>query len=80
MAVPSAQHGEEPFAVVADFGEKSEDELKEEVVRRCDRHHVLAGVVDLGRIGLDAFPLNPTRKIVKTKVKAALLAHLDYRS
>ncbi|KAL8747708.1 MAG: hypothetical protein Q9190_000449 [Brigantiaea leucoxantha] len=78
VVIPIAHHviAHEPYAVLSGYGGKSEDEIKRHVRTIFGRDHALGGVASLQQLGLDGFPVNPTHKIVKSEVQAAVLKYL----
>ncbi|KAI4598811.1 putative NRPS-like protein biosynthetic cluster [Pestalotiopsis sp. 9143b] len=76
VAVPSPTLGTQPFAVVNNLNGRLSDQINTEVKWLLGEDYGLAGVVTLEQIGLDAFPVNATHKIVKFEVQKAVLRFL----
>lgn len=76
VAVPSPTLGNQPFAVVNNLNGRLSDQINTEVKWLLGEDYGLAGVVTLEQIGLDAFPVNATHKIVKFEVQKAVLRFL----
>ncbi|KAK9418018.1 putative AMP-dependent synthetase/ligase domain-containing protein [Seiridium unicorne] len=77
VAAPHPTFGAEPFAVLSSYNSKTDAEIKEHVRTALGEHYTLGGVVSLKKLGLEAFPINATHKIVKTKLQADLLRYLQ---
>ncbi|KAK4553875.1 hypothetical protein LTR86_009050 [Recurvomyces mirabilis] len=69
---PTPGVGQEPFVVVQDFKEKTEQQLKQHVLDLFGKDYALAGAASLEQLGLKAFPLNATGKVQKLDLLAAL--------
>ena len=65
IGVPSPTFGQEPFAVLQTFNGKSEAEVKQCVIDIFGKDYQLAGAVSLEQLGLAAFTLNATGKVMK---------------
>ena len=65
MPIESASLGQEPFAVLDAFKGKSKDEIKKRVFDAFGKDYALADVASLEELGLTAFPMNATGKIMK---------------
>ena len=77
MPIPHPTLGHEPFAVLAHFNDKHEDDIRDHVVRTLGKDYALKGLVPLKQIGLHDFPVNASHKIVKFEVQQAVLDHLN---
>lgn len=76
VSIPHHVLGEEPYAVVADFKGRSQQEVCQRVREVFGSGSALGGVVSLKQLGWTAFPMNATRKIVKGDVKAAARSYV----
>ena len=63
--------GQEPFAIFAEYKDKSAEEIKQYVIDLFGKDYQLAGAASLQQLGLDTFPLNPTGKVQKIDLEAA---------
>ena len=77
MATPHHVLGHEPFAVLSKYNGKTEDEIKNHVRALLGRDYALGGLSLLAQLGLHAFPVNPTHKIIKFEVQKAVMKHLN---
>lgn len=68
LAYPHSTLGQEPLVVVQDLNGKTEDEIREEVVRMFGKDYAVGPVLTLKQLGLTAFPLNLTGKIMKSEL------------
>ena len=79
IGVPHPTLGQEPFAIVKTFGDKSEAETKQRILDVFGKDYALGGAVSLEELGLNAFPLNATGKVIKTSLLERLLDFLNKR-
>lgn len=68
LAYPHRELGEEPLAVLKDLGGKTEQEIMDRVVQVLGPDFALGKVVTLEQLGLEAFPLNATGKVVRLEL------------
>ncbi|KAK4233722.1 hypothetical protein C8A03DRAFT_19245 [Achaetomium macrosporum] len=80
VSVPHDVLGAEPFAVLSAYNGKTADQIKERVRAVLGKHYMLGGLVSLEQLGLAAFPLNPTHKVVKSEVQTAVVNYLQRAS
>lgn len=78
ILLPAPHHvlGAEPFAVLASFNGKTKVQIKDHVRTVLGRDYALGGVASLKELGMVDFPLNSTRKIVKSEIQMALLKYI----
>jgi hypothetical protein len=78
VVVPAPHHvlGAEPFAVLNSYNGKTKAQIKDHVRAVFGRDYALGGLASLKQLGLVEFPLNPTRKIIKSEVQTAVVKHL----
>lgn len=79
IGVPHPILGQEPFAIVKTFGDKSEAETTQHILDLFGKDYALGGAVSLEQLGLDAFPLNATGKVIKSSLLERLLNFLNQR-
>lgn len=72
--------GFEPFAVLASFSGKTEDQIKQHVRDVFGKDYALGGLASLKDLGLLEFPVNQTHKIVKSKVQEEVEKYLSILS
>ncbi|KAK5719564.1 hypothetical protein LTR17_015350 [Elasticomyces elasticus] len=77
IAIPSSTLGQEPFAVLQSFNGRSEAEIKQCIIDVFGKDYQLAGAVSLKQLGLDAFPLTTTSKVIKFELQKAVQVYLD---
>ncbi|KAH8807228.1 putative amp dependent CoA ligase [Xylogone sp. PMI_703] len=79
IVVPTPHHvlGTEPFVTLRSLNGKTEAQIKDHVRAVFGRDYTLGGLVTLKQLGLAEFPLNPTHKIIKSEVQAAVLKYLE---
>ncbi|KAF7195640.1 4-coumarate--CoA ligase 1 [Pseudocercospora fuligena] len=79
LAWPHEVLGQVPVAVVKDLegSGKNEDEVKKEVMDKFGKDYALEHVVGLKQLGLEAFPLNATGKIMKSELVPSLKEYLE---
>ncbi|KAK5681851.1 hypothetical protein LTS10_006384 [Elasticomyces elasticus] len=77
IAIPSPTLGQEPFAVLQSFNGRSEAEIKQCIIDVFGKDYQLAGAASLEQLGLDAFPLTATSKVVKFELQKAVQVYLD---
>ena len=65
FGIPHPEYGHEPYAVVKQFGSKTEDQVKQQVIDLFGKDYALGGICALQQLGLTEFPLNATGKIMK---------------
>ena len=77
--MPSPQHEAEaePFAVLSSFNGKTEAQIRDHVGTVFDKSYALGGLASLKQLGLIEFPVNPTHKIIKSEIQAAVAKHLN---
>jgi 4-coumarate--CoA ligase len=68
--------GAEPFAVLSSYHGKTKAEIKDHVRTTLGEDYALGGLATLKQLGLLEFPLNPTHKVIKSEVHAAVLQYL----
>lgn len=68
VALPHPTLGAEPLVVVDDLRGKTEREVRDEVLSRFNEAYTLGPVMTLKQLGLEAFPLNTTGKIMKIEL------------
>ncbi|RYP41572.1 hypothetical protein DL767_000914 [Monosporascus sp. MG133] len=73
VAVPDSSLGHEPFAVLSSLNGFTKEQIGSHVTRMLGTEYRLRGVVSLKQIGLLAFPVNATHKVVKFKVQKAVM-------
>ena len=61
--------GREPFAVISDFGNTTEQQIKQHVIEVFGTDYALGGVASLQQMGFRDFPLNSTGKIMKISLE-----------
>ncbi|KFA71120.1 hypothetical protein S40288_04511 [Stachybotrys chartarum IBT 40288] len=64
--------GAEPFAVLGSYNGKGKEEIQGHIRTALGKDYALGGVASLEEIGLSHFPVNPTHKIMKSKVQTAV--------
>ncbi|QIW94780.1 hypothetical protein AMS68_000298 [Peltaster fructicola] len=73
--------GAEPYAILSSFQDKTENDLKSEVVEVLGKDYAIGGAVTLKQLGYDDWPVNPNiGKVNKIELKAALLRYLASKS
>lgn len=72
MGRPHPTLGQEPFAILRSFNGKSESDLTAHVIATYGPDWVLGGAIELKKLGLETFALNPTGKVQKLNLLAAL--------
>ncbi|TKA59713.1 hypothetical protein B0A55_13136 [Friedmanniomyces simplex] len=77
VAIPSPSLGQEPFAVLQDFHGKSEAQVKQGVINLFGNDYRLLGAASLKQLGLNAFPLNATGKVMKVELQRVVEEYLD---
>ncbi|KAK5675715.1 hypothetical protein LTR17_027763, partial [Elasticomyces elasticus] len=77
IAMPSPTLGQEPFAVLQTYNGKSEAEIKQYIADVFGKDYQLAGVASLEQLGLDAFPMTATSKVIKFELQKVVQAYLD---
>lgn len=82
IVVPVPHHvlGAEPFVVLSAYGDKTAAQIKDYVRSVFGRDYSLGGVTSLKQLGVADFPLNPTRKVIKSEVQTAVMKHLKMMS
>ena len=68
--------GDEPFAVLGSLNGKTEAQVKSHVRAVFGKDYALGGLATLNQLGLVEFPFNPTRKIMKSEVRKAVIKYL----
>ena len=76
VAIPHHVLGDEPFAVLGSLNGKTEAQVKSHVRAVFGKDYALRGLATLNQLGLVEFPLNPTRKIMKSEVQKAVINYL----
>lgn len=72
--------GAEPFAVLSSYYGKNEAQIKRHVREALGRDYALGGLASLEQLRLTGFPLNATRKVVRSDVQAAVLQYIERRA
>ncbi|KAH6843310.1 putative amp dependent CoA ligase [Chaetomium sp. MPI-CAGE-AT-0009] len=80
VAIPHYALGDEPFAVLGSLKGKTETQVKSHVRAVFGKDCALGGLASLDQLGLVEFPLNPTRKIMKSEVRKAVIKYLATRN
>ncbi|KAI8623046.1 acetyl-CoA synthetase-like protein [Xylariaceae sp. FL1651] len=73
VAVPRPALGCEPFAVLSTLNGFTEDQIRDHVVEMLGDAYSLGGVVSLAQIGLAAYPISATHKILKLEVQKSVM-------
>lgn len=76
VAIPHHVLGNEPFAVLGALNGKTEAQVKSHVRTVFGKDYALGGLASLEQLGLAEFPFNPTRKIMKSEVRKAVIKYL----
>ena len=63
--------------MVRTLGSRSKEHVKHHVVDLFGKDYALGGVVELGELALEAFPLNATGKIMKTVLQERVVQYLQ---
>ncbi|KAK5701096.1 hypothetical protein LTR17_022893 [Elasticomyces elasticus] len=79
IAIPSPTLGQEPFAVLQRYNGRCEAEIKQCIIDVFGKDYQLAGAASLEQLGLDAFPLTATSKVVKFELQKVVQAYLDWQ-
>jgi hypothetical protein len=66
--------------VISSYSARTEAEIKDHVEAVLGPDYALGGVVSLKQLGLVGFPVNLTRKIIRSEVQQAVLELLHKRS
>jgi 4-coumarate--CoA ligase len=74
---PHPEMGEAPLAIVENLNGKTTEQILEEVIRKFGPEYALEKVITLEQLGLRAWPLNATGKIMKTELKSAVGVFFD---
>jgi 4-coumarate--CoA ligase len=77
VPIPRQEGGYEPFSVLASLNCKTEEDIRNHVMRTLGAEYVLGGIVTLEQLGLSEFPVNPTHKIMKSELTDIVLSHLQ---
>ncbi|KAG9594574.1 acetyl-CoA synthetase-like protein, partial [Aureobasidium melanogenum] len=77
---PHPTLGQEPFAILRSFNEKSKSDLSAHVIAMHGPDWVLGGAIELKTLGLETFPTNATGKIQKLDLLAALAGSSAFAS
>ncbi|KAK4505726.1 hypothetical protein PRZ48_003691 [Zasmidium cellare] len=80
VAWPHAVLGQEPLVVVKGLNGKTEEGVRERVVKMFGRDYAVGDVLTLGQLGREEFPLNATGKIIKRDVVELVKSYYDKRS
>lgn len=51
--------------------------IQDQVVRLLGTDYQLAGIISLEALGMTTFPVNDTRKIIKSQIKEAVMRYID---
>ncbi|KAI0145389.1 acetyl-CoA synthetase-like protein [Xylariaceae sp. FL1272] len=73
VAVPSPTTGYEPFAVLGELQRATESQVREQVVRTLGASYALAGIATLQQLGLAAYPVSATHKVLKGEVQKCVM-------
>lgn len=76
IGIPHPVLGQEPFAVVQSLGTRSKDEVKQHILDVFGKDYALGGVADLRDLGIGAFPLNSTSKVMKIELQKLVARYL----
>jgi hypothetical protein len=78
IVVPAPHHvlGAESFAVLSSYNGKTEAQIKNHVQVVFGTDYALGGLASLKQLGFVEFPLNPTRKVIKSEIQTAVVKHL----
>ncbi|KAF7587031.1 hypothetical protein BBP40_007853 [Aspergillus hancockii] len=80
IPVSHPELGSDPFAVISSYSGKTETEIIDHVRAVLGLSYELGGVGSLKQLGLVEFPVNMTRKVVRSEVQEAVLKLLYRRS
>ncbi|KAI9716625.1 MAG: hypothetical protein M1828_007603 [Chrysothrix sp. TS-e1954] len=77
IGVPDKLYGEAPLAIIELVGDAnvSKAQIEEKALKELGADYRLADVLFLKDLGLDAFPLNATGKVLKTKLREVVNSH-----
>ncbi|KAI1267866.1 acetyl-CoA synthetase-like protein [Xylariaceae sp. FL1019] len=73
VAVPSLITGDEPFAVLGELQGHCESKIREQVVKILGASYALGGIATLQQLGLAAYPVSATYKVLKGEVQKCVL-------
>lgn len=77
ISVTSESQGEQLFAVLRSLASNSPGDINRHIEKMLGKQYVLDGLLTLEQLGLAAFPVNATHKIMKSEMKTALLKYLQ---
>ena len=80
VSVPHHVLGAEPFVVLGSYNGKTKAQISAHVRAVFGRDYSLGGLASLKQLALVEFPLNPTHKVIKSDVQAAVTRHLESKS
>lgn len=69
--------GQVPFAVAQSLNGKTVEEVKQQVVDVVGKDYAIAGISTLDELGLSAFPLNATGKVLKRELEGPVLQYMS---
>lgn len=64
--------GQIPFAVLSSLNGKTEEEIKNHLLRTFGNDYALGGLCTLEDVGLSEFTVNATHKIIRSEVENAV--------
>ncbi|KAK9784087.1 putative Acyl--CoA ligase [Seiridium cardinale] len=77
VAIPDPVHGQQPFAILTALDQNSSHDIRNQVVRLLGTEYELGGIVSLEALGMTAFPVNDTQKIIKPQIKEAVQSYIN---
>lgn len=77
IVIPHPSFGQQLFAVLASLDDVDKEDVKRQALNSLGKDYALGGIVSLKEIGMAAFPVNDTHKVVKFEVQTALLEYLS---
>ncbi|KAK8931517.1 hypothetical protein H634G_04054 [Metarhizium anisopliae BRIP 53293] len=77
VSITSESQGEQLFAVLRSLASNSPGDINRHIEKMLGKQYVLDGLLTLEQLGLAAFPVNATHKIMKSEIKTALLKYLQ---
>lgn len=70
--------GQEPFAVVKEYQSGvDEASIKKLIVDKFGHEYALGGVFTLSQLGMSAWPLNPSGKVMKIELREAVMEEVQ---
>ncbi|KAI0403083.1 acetyl-CoA synthetase-like protein [Xylaria palmicola] len=77
VAVPNPKQGHDPFVVLSSLQDFTQDQISDHVLQTFGGGYALGGLVSLDQIGLTAFPVNGSHKIMKSEVQRAVIEFVE---